>query len=113
MIVIGLTGSIGMGKSTASGMLRQLGVPVHDADAVVHILLGPGGAAVPAVLADFPGAGSIAGGIDRAKLGAVVFGNDVALRRLEGILHPLGRPAEQALLCHPRRPLPPPVLSVI
>jgi dephospho-CoA kinase len=103
MIIIGLTGSIGMGKSTASGMLRQLGVPVHEADAVVHVLLAPDGAAVPAVLAAFPGTGSIAGGIDRARLGAVVFGDDVALRRLEAILHPMVRRAERRFLTLQRR----------
>jgi dephospho-CoA kinase len=103
MIIVGLTGSIGMGKSTASGMLRQLGIPVHEADAVVHILLAPGGAAVPAVLAAFPGTGNIAGGIDRAKLGAIVFGDAVALRRLEAILHPMVRRAELRFLALQQR----------
>lgn len=90
MIVLGLTGSIGMGKSTAASLLRRLGVPVHDADAAVHRLLGPRGAAVAAVAAAFPGTES-ARGIDRAALGRRVFGNAASLRRLEAILHPLVR----------------------
>lgn len=88
MIVIGLTGSIGMGKSTASTMLRQLGCPVHDADATVHKLTGQGGAAVPAIETSFPGS-TRAGAVDRAALGPKVFGNPAALKVLEGILHPL------------------------
>jgi dephospho-CoA kinase len=89
MIVVGLTGSIGMGKSTAAQMLRRLKLPVHDADAVVHALLGPQGRAVPAVLAAFPGTGSQDSGIDRKALGRHVFGDSAALRRLERVLHPL------------------------
>jgi dephospho-CoA kinase len=90
MIVVGLTGSIGMGKSTAAALLRRLGVPVHDADAAVHRLLGRGGAAVKAVAAAFPGTARKAG-IDRAALGRRVFGDAASLRRLEDILHPLVR----------------------
>jgi dephospho-CoA kinase len=92
MRILGLTGSIGMGKTTAAQMLRRLRMPVHDADAAVHALLGPGGAAVPAVAKAFPG--MVRGGaIDRHRLGAKVFGagNAAALRRLEAILHPLVR----------------------
>ena len=90
MIVVGLTGSIGMGKSNAAGALRTLGVPVHDADGEVHRLLGPGGGAVKAVAAAFPGV--LAGNrIDRKALGDRVFGDTAALRRLEAILHPLVR----------------------
>ncbi len=88
MIIIGLTGSIGMGKTTAAGMLRRLGVAVHDADAAVHRLLGPGGAAVDAVEAAFPGVVR-RGAVDRARLAERVFGDRDALRRLEAILHPL------------------------
>jgi dephospho-CoA kinase len=90
MIVLGLTGSIGMGKSTAAALLRRLGVPVHDADASVHRLLGRNGAAVQRVAAAFPGTGG-ANGIDRAELGRRVFDDKAALRRLEQILHPLVR----------------------
>lgn len=88
MIVVGLTGSIGMGKSTASNMLRRLGLPVHDADATVHRLMGPGGRAVAPVGAAFPGVVKT-GAVDRSALGARVFGDTQALRRLEKILHPL------------------------
>jgi dephospho-CoA kinase len=95
MIVLGLTGSIGMGKSTAANMLRRLGVPLFDADAVVHRLLGSGGAAVEAVEALFPRVSDESGGIDRRRLGARVFGDPAALRRLEAILHPMVRRAER------------------
>jgi dephospho-CoA kinase len=94
VIVLGLTGSIGMGKSTAAGMLRRLGVKLFDADAVVHRLLGPGGAAVAAVEALFPGVRDETGAIDRRRLGMRVFGDPAALRRLEAILHPMVRQAE-------------------
>ncbi len=88
--VLGLTGSIGMGKSTAAAMLREIGVPVHDADAAVHRLMKPDGAAFPEIARAFPEA--IADGrIDRAVLGARVFREPSALRRLERILHPLVR----------------------
>jgi dephospho-CoA kinase len=90
MFVLGLTGSIGMGKSTAATMLRRLGVPVHDADAAVHRLLGRNGAAVAKVEAEFPGTAG-PDGIDRAALGRRVFGDAAALRRLERILHPMVR----------------------
>jgi dephospho-CoA kinase len=94
MIVLGLTGSIGMGKSTAAGMLRRLGVRLFDADAVVHGLLGPGGGAVAAVEALFPGMRDASGAIDRRRVGTRVFGDPAALRRLEAILHPMVRRAE-------------------
>jgi len=93
MRILGLTGSVGMGKSTAAEMLGRMGVPVHDADRTVHFLLGPGGAAVAAVEAAFPGVAS-EHGIDRQALGARVFGNRDELRRLEAILHPLVRAGE-------------------
>jgi dephospho-CoA kinase len=95
MILVGLTGSIGMGKSTAARALRRLGLPVHDADAAVHRLLAPGGAAVRAVLAAFPDVGTAAGGIDRQRLGARVFDDAAALKRLEAILHPRVRAAKR------------------
>lgn len=88
MIVIGLTGSIGMGKSTAARQLRRMGVPVHEADKAVHKLLSRGGAAVPFVATLFPGTLK-SGAIDRKVLGARVFGNVRALRKLEAVLHPL------------------------
>ena len=95
MIILGLTGSIGMGKSTAAATLRRLGVPVFDADAEVHRLLGAGGAAVTRVAAAFPGVHDAAGGIDRRMLGQRVFEDPPALRRLEAILHPMVRAAER------------------
>lgn len=84
---IGLTGSIGMGKSTVAAMLRDLGVPVFDADAAVHELQGPGGRLVPVIEAAFPGTTGEAG-VDRQKLGAQVLGDDAAMARLEAIVHP-------------------------
>ncbi len=102
MKILGLTGSIGMGKSTAAAMLRRLGVPVHDADATVHALFAKGGAAVAAVDAAFPGAVRD-GAVDRGDLGRRVFGDAVALRRLEAIVHPLVRAAERRFLERQRR----------
>ncbi len=97
MVVLGLTGSIGMGKSAAATALRRLGVPVHDADAAVHGFLGRGGAAVGAVARAFPGV--VADGqVDRRALGRRVFGDAAALERLEAILHPLVRRSEQRFL---------------
>lgn len=85
MLILGLTGSIGMGKSTTAGMFRQAGVPVHDADAAVHELYA--GAAVEPVEAAFPGV-TREGRIDRAALGQRVLGDPEALARLERIVHP-------------------------
>ncbi|WP_114521206.1 dephospho-CoA kinase [Altererythrobacter sp. ZODW24] len=85
--IIGLTGSIGMGKSTVAAMFEECGVPVFDADAAVHQLQGKGGALLPAIEDAFPGTTG-AEGLDRAKLGALVFGDDAALAQLEGIVHP-------------------------
>ncbi|MES2290145.1 MAG: dephospho-CoA kinase [Pseudomonadota bacterium] len=87
MKIVGLTGSIGMGKSTVAAMLRDLGVPVFDADAEVHRLQGPGGALVDAIETAFPDTTGPAG-VDRQKLGARVLGDDAAMKRLEGIVHP-------------------------
>ena len=102
MIVLGLTGSIGMGKSTAAAMLRRLGVPLFDADTMVHRLLEPSGAAVPAVSAAFPGVETEAGGIDRVLLGERVFTDLAALKRLEAILHPMVAAEESRFLARSR-----------
>lgn len=103
--VLGLTGSIGMGKSTVAAMMRDLGVPVFDADAAVHELQGPGGALVPAIEAAFPGTTGPQG-VDRPKLGAAVFGNPEELRRLEAIVHPaVGQMREAFLAENAERPL--------
>ncbi len=102
MIILGLTGSIGMGKSTAAGQLRRLGVPVHDADAAVHRLLAKRGAAVEAVERAFPGV-VVRGAVDRGRLGTRVFGDTAALARLEAILHPLVRRQERQFLERARR----------
>ncbi len=88
MVILGLTGSIGMGKSTAAAMFRALRVPVYDSDAEVHRLQAPGGGAVEPVEAAFPGVTSD-GGIDRAALRERVFGDAAALARLEAIIHPM------------------------
>jgi dephospho-CoA kinase len=98
MFVLGLTGSIGMGKSTAGGGFRCFGIPVFDSDAAVHALLAPGGAAVSAVAATFPGCLDAAGGIDRAALGRKVFDDQAGLARLEAIVHPLVRAAQRRFL---------------
>lgn len=92
---LGLTGSIGMGKSTTAQIFRDLGVPVHDADAAVHALYGAEG--VAPVAAAFPGV-VVDRRVDRALLGARVFGDDAAMKRLEAIVHPLVRAREKAFL---------------
>jgi dephospho-CoA kinase len=97
MMIVGLTGSIGMGKSTAAKMLRQMGVPVYDADANVHALQARGGAALPAIEAAFPGVVKD-GVLDRQALGQRVFGNKEALRKLEAIVHPLVGQRQRAFL---------------
>jgi dephospho-CoA kinase len=106
MYILGLTGSIGMGKTTAAAAFRRLGIPVYDADATVHRLMGPGlggtgGLVVAAIAEHFPDC--IHGGaVDRQALGAWVFGDPLsggeALKTLEGILHPLVRAEEQRFL---------------
>ncbi len=101
MFILGLTGSIGMGKSTATQVLRECGVPVHDADAVVHALLARDGAAEASVKAAFPAA-IRDGAISRAALGEIVFADGAALTRLEAIVHPLVHQSEQAFLARHR-----------
>lgn len=95
MLVLGLTGSIGMGKSTTAKFFAEEGVPVLDADAAVHTLYES--EAVAAVEAAFPGS-TTDGKVDRRKLGNMVIGNAEAIRRLEAIVHPLYRAVEQRFL---------------
>jgi len=97
--VLGLTGSIGMGKSTTARMFVERGIPLHDADAAVH-RLHRGRAAAPIEEA-FPGT-VIDGAVDRARLGAAVLGKPEALKRLEAIIHPLVREEEEAFLARCR-----------
>ena len=86
MFILGLTGSIGMGKTTTAGLFAEEGVPVHDADAAVHRLYE--GEAAPLIEAAFPGS-TRNGRVDRQKLGQLVLGNEVALKELEHLVHPL------------------------
>lgn len=102
MIVLGLTGGIGMGKSTASGTFRRLGVPVFDADAAVHGLQARGGRAVGPIGAAFPGT-VVDGRVDREALRRAVLGKPEALKVLERIVHPLVRSEEQRFLAAARR----------
>lgn len=95
MFILGLTGSIGMGKSTTAGFFREAGVPVHDSDASVHRLYE--GAAVAPVEAAFPGT-TTDGKVDRAKLSAKLLGDPAAIKRLEAIVHPLVRDASEQFL---------------
>ena len=88
MIVVGLTGSIGMGKSTTAAMFAEEGAPVYDADAAVHALYAPGGGAVAPIEAAFPGVVQ-GGAVDRSLLGQKVLGDEAAMKRLEAIVHPL------------------------
>ncbi len=95
MKVLGLTGSIGMGKSTTAKLFAEAGVPVYDADATVHKVYE--GEAVPAIEAAFPGT-TLNGKVDRTKLSARVVGDPEAIRRLEGIVHPMLRSYHQKFL---------------
>ncbi len=95
MLIIGLTGSIGMGKSTVAGRLRERGIPVCDADALVHELYE--GAAVGPVEAAFPGS-TVDGRVDRARLSAMLLKDPAAFKRLEAIVHPLVHEAERQCL---------------
>ncbi len=89
MIVLGITGSIGMGKSTLAAMLEEMGVPVHNSDMAVHEALSPGGAAFEEVAVTFPDAwDKKTHTIDRKKLGAIVFGDADKRKELEAIVHP-------------------------
>ena len=95
MFILGLTGSIGMGKSTTANFFRAAGVPVHDSDAVVHRLYE--GEAVGPVEAAFPGV-AVDGKIDRARLAEKLVGNPEALKRLEAIVHPLVRAVSERFI---------------
>lgn len=104
MIVFGLTGSIGMGKSTAANMLKLMGVPVHDSDIAVHEALGPKGEAFEEVAVTFPDAWDKRKRlIDRKKLGDIVFGDKAELRKLEAILHPLAAASQKKFLQEMKR----------
>jgi len=100
-IVLGLTGSIGMGKSTVAAMFRREGVPVFDADAEVRRMQGPGGSLLAAIEALHPGTTG-AEGVDRIALGRAVLGDKPALRRLEKVIHPEVEKKRQAFLRHHR-----------
>lgn len=103
MIKVGLTGSIGMGKSTVAKMFKRERVPVFDADAEVHRLQGPAGALVSLIEDRFPGSTGV-NGVDRARLGAAVFNNPTALKALESIVHPaIGRSRMRFLKAHRSR----------
>lgn len=102
MKIIGLTGGIGMGKSTAAAAFRRARIPVFDADAEVHRLQAPGGRALPAIAAAFPGTVHD-NRLDRAALRAAVLGKPEALRQLERIIHPMVHKAERAFLARARR----------
>jgi dephospho-CoA kinase len=105
MIRLGLTGSIGMGKSTVSKMFADEGVPVFDADAVVHCLQGPQGALVAEIEAQFPGTTG-PGGVNRASLAERVLAEPAALRRLEALVHPaVAREREAFLAAHKDAPV--------
>jgi len=95
MLVLGLTGSLGMGKSTAAAMFARAGIPVFDADHFVHAIYARGGAAVDAVEQAFPGV-TVDGAIDRGRLGRRVVSDAAAFARLEAIVHPLVRDAADA-----------------
>lgn len=100
MFILGLTGSLGMGKSTTAAMFAEAGVPVHDADAAVHRLYE--GEAVASIEAAFPGT-TEGGKVDREKLGQRVLGDAAAMKKLEQIVHPLVRQAEERFLADAER----------
>jgi dephospho-CoA kinase len=100
VIVLGLTGSIGMGKSTTAHMFSEAGVPVHDSDETVHRLYA--GKAAPLIGKEFPGTVT-RGVVDRARLAAAVLGDAMALKKVEAIVHPLVREDEKAFLAKHRK----------
>jgi dephospho-CoA kinase len=100
MFVLGLTGSLGMGKSTTAGFFAELGVPVHDADAAVHRFYK--GEAAPLIEAAFPGT-TRGGEVDREKLAQRVLNDAAAIKKLEGIVHPLVRAAEERFLAEAKK----------
>ncbi len=104
MVIVGLTGSIGMGKSTAASLLRSRGLPIYDSDRSVHALLARGGKAVPKITRVFPDVIED-GAVNRRRLGERVFRDEDALRRLEAIIHPLVREVQDRFLkrCAARR----------
>ncbi|UVO51005.1 dephospho-CoA kinase [Sphingomonas sp. SUN019] len=105
MLKLGLTGSIGMGKSTVAAMFADEGVPVFDADAAVHRLQGPAGKVVAAIEARFPGTTG-AGGVNRTALAEAVLGDDAAMKALERIVHPaVGLERAEFLEIHASAPL--------
>jgi dephospho-CoA kinase len=100
-ILLGLTGSIGMGKTTVAGMFSDEGIPVFDADATVHRLQGPEGALVADIEAHFPGTTGPSG-VDRGALAERVLGESAALRRLEALIHPAVAREREAFLARHR-----------
>jgi len=100
MIILGLTGSIGMGKSTTAKLFAEAGVPVYDADATVHLVYE--GEAAPAIEAAFPGT-TVEGKVDRTKLSAQVVHDAAAMKRLEQIVHPMLRAYHQKFLADAER----------
>ena len=105
-IVLGLTGSIGMGKSATAALFAKRGIPVHDADAAVHALYGSGGAAAAAIEQAFPGVLDPEGGVDRTRLRAAVLDAPDRMAALEAIVHPLVRAASTDFLArHADAPL--------
>ena len=106
MLKLGLTGSIGMGKSTVAAMFAQAGVPVFDADAAVHRLQGPAGRVVAAIEARFPGTTSAEQGVNRTALAEAVLGDPAAMKALEAIVHPaVGEERAAFLRAHADAPL--------
>ncbi|SNB62690.1 dephospho-CoA kinase [Arboricoccus pini] len=98
MLVLGLTGSLAMGKSRTAAMFMAHGIPVFDSDATVHGLYAPGGAAVLPILRLFEDCGSVSDGIDRAALGRRILSDDTAMRALERVVHALVRSSQRAFL---------------